>query len=522
MGSAAVFQIAAYGAQDIYLTGQPQVTYFKSVHKRYTNFAMEDIELPISGTVAPGAKVSVTISRFGDLLKGIYVKYNPSRLIPQTDNLQTIGSNISHALLNTMEIEIGGQLIDRHYGVWLTVWRDLNEIDPYGINNQLFTASGREPITNGYYPLPTVVVNPLTTHKGEITLYHIHYPQIKYDTLSYNHSGLDKTSIGTIIGLNDPILSTIDAPNEAYIPMRFWFCQNPGLALPLVALQYHEVKFNITLAKKEDYLIPVSGQNLDSIKVDMSSMKVFGEYIYLDSVERKEFAKSSHEYLIEQLQYLDVDTPNATNVELNFNHPVKELVFCGKPRVARNFLTYNTYGSLRYPNCLDSFVFDNNKYFNRANVKFSFWYDSKYWYNNGKDYFNLWSKGTPYPIVTNYIDGVTGFASDTTNINLQLVLNQNDRFSPRNLKYFTREQIYKNHKGTGIEMHESCIGVYSFSLKPDELQPSGSCNFSRIDRAKLIFTGRNQNETLNPLNIYAINYNIFRVMSGMGGLAYSN
>jgi len=501
MGSAAVFQIAAYGAQDIYLTGQPQVTYFKSVHKRYTNFAMEDIELPISGTVAPGAKVSVTISRFGDLLKGIYVKYNPSRLIPQTDNLQTIGSNISHALLNTMEIEIGGQLIDRHYGVWLTVWRDLNEIDPYGINNQLFTASGREPITNGYYPLPTVVVNPLTTHKGEITLYHIHYPQIKYDTLSYNHSGLDKTSIGTIIGLNDPILSTIDAPNEAYIPMRFWFCQNPGLALPLVALQYHEVKFNITLAKKEDYLIPVSGQNLDSIKVDMSSMKVFGEYIYLDSVERKEFAKSSHEYLIEQLQYLDVDTPNATNVELNFNHPVKELVFCGKPRVARNFLTYNTYGPIKFKDS-PSYMFGTPLYR------------------------NLWSKATPYPIVT--INNTPGnpdtehLYADNTNINLQLVLNQNDRFSPRNLKYFTREQIYKNHKGTGIEMHESCIGVYSFSLKPDELQPSGSCNFSRIDRAKLIFTGRTQNETLNPLNIYAINYNIFRVMSGMGGLAYSN
>jgi hypothetical protein len=251
-------------------------------------------------------------------------------------------------------------------------------------------------------------------------------------------------------------------------------------------------------------------------------MKVFGEYVYLDSIERKEFAKSSHEYLIEQLQYLDVDTPNITNVELNFNHPVKELVFCGKPRVEKNQLTYNTYGPLRYPNSLNSFVFDNNKYFNIVNSFESLMYDTKYWYYNGQDYFNLWSKGTPYPIVTNYINGVTVFASDTTNINVQLVLNQNDRFSPRNLKYFTREQIYRNHKGTGIEMYESCIGVYSFSLNPDELQPSGSCNFSRIDRAKLIFTERKDTEILNPLNIYAINYNIFRVMSGMGGLAYSN
>uniref|UniRef100_A0A6C0B091 Major capsid protein N-terminal domain-containing protein n=1 Tax=viral metagenome TaxID=1070528 RepID=A0A6C0B091_9ZZZZ len=429
-----LMQLVAYGAQDIYLTGQPQITFFKSVYRRHTNFAVESIQQTINGAVNPGSRVSVTISRNGDLLKNLWAQYNPSLLVAATGSTD-LASDLSHALFQTLELEIGGQLIDRQYGLWLSVWRDLSECNPSGEQGEL-GIGGAEPGLNN----PTSV------------------PSTKYQRMSYTHQGFSATN-------------TLLAPTEAYIPMRFWFCRNPGLAIPLIALQYHEVKFNIQFALATSYIYLASGTpnpNLQS-----AQFAVYADYVYLDTTERRQFAQNAHEYLIDQLQYQQEspsgNTSNAT-IRLNFNHPVKELIWVGTPAstLSSNSSTDITSGG-----------------------------------------------ATPTAITT-----VSGSVSNMLN---KIILNGTDRFTPRNLKYFTRNQIWDNHTGFGATGVADSIAVYSFALRPEEHQPSGTCNFSRIDTAQLWFSNTSTTtEYINPITIFAVNYNVLRIMSGMGGLAYSN
>jgi hypothetical protein len=276
--------------------------------------------------------------------------------------------------------------------------------------------------------------------------------------------------------------------------MRFWFCNHPGLALPLIALQYHEVKFNITFAPKKAFLTAIQGVNVEDIIVDLSSIRIFGDYVYLDSVERKKFAQEAHEYLIDQVQLQEVDSTNTNKVELNFNHPVKELIFTGKVDECTNVRgLYSTF---------------------------------PYYYGKFSGFGNLpptiplsFGKASIFPLI---ITDDNKYGIGWTDMTMKLVLNQNDLFYPRNLKYFTRKQVQEFHPDGSAGPMSDDIGVHSFSLNPFDSQPSGSCNFSRIDRALMIFENRKDTETLSALNIYALNYNILRVMSGMGGLAYSN
>jgi len=456
-------QLVAYGAQDIYLTGQPQITFFKSVYRRHTNFAIESIIQTINGSVSPGSKVSVTISRNGDLLKNLWVEYNPSKIITG-GNVLGIGCDFGHALLDTLELEIGGQLIDRHYGKWLTIWRDLTEINPTGsqanlpsnsnINNNL----GQEPLLNSTG----------TSQQSSLAT--------KYQYMSYTHQG----DAGNDFGLVN--LNTSGAPSAAYVPMKFWFCRNPGLALPLIALQYHEVKFNITLANVSSFLYCSDNTQ----QVDLTSVKVYADYVYLDTTERRQFAQNAHEYLIEQLQHQeDQGTTNQTKtIRLNFNHPVKELVWTGKPVQ----------------------VVQNNSLIGSGNIT---------------------GGATPSSITLNQTGTLIAnpVSAPTSNLVSKIILNGTDRFTERHITYFTRNQIWDTHSGfgstgsnTSYDYNRDSIAVYSFALRPEEHQPSGTCNFSRIDTAQLYFSG----EQLNPLDIYAVNYNVLRVMSGMGGLAYSN
>lgn len=422
-------QLVAYGAQDIYLTGQPQITFFKSVYRRHTNFAIESIQQTINGSVSPGARVSVTISRNGDLLKNLWVQYNPSALVP-SGGAGVIASDLSHALLQIVEIEIGGQLIDRQYGLWLTIWRDLTEQNPTGQQGDM-GASGAEPDIN------TSAV-----------------PSTRYQRMSYTHNGTNTTT-------------TTGAPTEAYIPMRFWFCRNPGLAVPLIALQYHEVKFNIQFSLASTYLIGGSvTSNLAS-----ANFAVYADYVYLDTTERRQFAQNAHEYLIDQLQQQQESQSTSANntIRLNFNHPVKELIWVGSPLA----LSSSSSSSVDYVS----------------------------------------GGATPSPITT--------LAGSVSNTNVKIILNGTDRFTARNLKYFTRNQIWDCHTGFGATGQADSIALYSFALRPEEHQPSGTCNFSRIDTAQLAFYG-GSGETINALTIFAVNYNVLRIMSGMGGLAYSN
>jgi Major capsid protein N-terminus/Large eukaryotic DNA virus major capsid protein len=443
-----LMQLVAYGSQDIYLTGQPQITFFKSVYRRHTNFAIESIQQTINGTVSPGARVSVTISRNGDLLKNLWVEYDPSALIGAGPSGSYIASNLSHSLFDQLELEIGGQLIDRQYGLWLTVWRNLSEPNYTGVQLPV-TNSGLEPIYSG---------------SGT----NFNFPG-KYQRMSYNHLGATLATTGTT-----------NAPKKAYVPMAFWFCKNPGLAVPLIALQYHEVKFNIVFSQQASFLLPTG-----SPTVSLQSLAVYADYVYLDTTERRQFAQNAHEYLIDQLQFQQeaASTNASSTIRLNFNHPVKELVWCGTP----------------VPVAYDNLC------------------------GNGP----VVSGGaTPRPI----IGSVPTSAFNNTNLpaastlTTKIVLNGTDRFTERHLTYFTRNQVWDTHTGYGATANIDSVGVYSFALRPEEHQPSGTCNFSRIDTAQLVFNNATLNNVagINALTIFAVNYNVLRIMSGMGGLAYSN
>jgi hypothetical protein len=251
--------------------------------------------------------------------------------------------------------------------------------------------------------------------------------------------------------------------------MRFWFCRNPGLAVPLIALQYHEVKFNIQFALQSQWFAGTIGSTGG---INNSNFAVYADYVYLDTTERRQFAQNAHEYLIDQLQQQQ-ESSSGTNASatyrLNFNHPVKELIWVGTPIAP-------TAGS----SSADS----------------------------------LLGGATPQQIST-----LPGSVSQMQN---KIILNGTDRFTARNLKYFTRNQVWDVHTGFGATGVQDSIAVYSFALRPEEHQPSGTCNFSRIDTAQLWFNSTTSSEYVNQLTIFAVNYNVLRIMSGMGGLAYSN
>ena len=230
----------------------------------------------------------------------------------------------------------------------------------------------------------------------------------------------------------------------AHVPLRFWFCRNAGLYLPLIALQYHEVKVITTFTSLTN--------------LTLNAAALWADYVYLDTDERRRFAQVSHEYLIEQVQH--ATGSNVLTHDINFNHPVKELIWTGA-----------------------------------------------YTANNG----------ALLPLDAG---------------NYKLKLNGHDRFEARPRDYFTKVQVYEHHTGTPVRFDEAAmddlanakageasaayIAVYSFALKPEEHQPSGTCNFSRIDNAQLVAPAQ------AILELYAVNYNVLRIMSGMGGLAYSN
>jgi hypothetical protein len=403
-----LMQLVAYGAQDIYLTGNPQITFFKVVYRRHTNFAMESIEQSPTGTQDYDQTATYTISRTGDLVGRMYVEHAVESSI---DDISGVCSAYGNSLLKEVTVEIGGQQIDKHYGHWLETWAELTEHNPTGAVGSLNTSGVRS---------------------GTL-----------YQKMSGNTAGLADAS-GAF-------------QEKMFIPLQFWFNRNPGLALPLIALQYHEVKVVITFEKLSKLVDAKAPGNLTK------NFSLWADYIYLDTDERRRFAQVSHEYLIEQLQKNNATTNSSGNVTANltFNHPVKELVVV--PDASGVDISSD---SIRGP----------------AVAAYP-------WHNTGE---------------------------------MQLKLNGQDRFAARKMFYFTRAQVWQHHTGYGGTQEKDSIAVYSFALKPEEHQPSGTCNFSRIDNAQLVLTNSALDNVDHGITIYAVNYNVLRIMSGMGGLAYSN
>ena len=454
-----LMQLVAYGAQDIYLTGNPQITFFKVVYRRHTNFSMESILQTFNGSLGTGAStLTSTISRNGDLVCNLMLEAK-LKIAVSSDPLYWT-NNTGHALIKEAEIEIGGQRIDRHYSQWLDIENEVN-----GTNGDV-SAGGPNSL----------------------------------DAPGLNKSSATAAAVAKAAGLTEKAYTF-------YIPLKFWFCRNPGLALPLIALQYHEVKLKIQTRALEGLLCSSSsGTPAPSTNPELN---LYADYIYLDTDERRRFAQVSHEYLIEQVQR--ESGAMAKTFKLNFNHPVKELLWV----VQDKRLVAETSGN----------VSDNAQGVGTNAT--------------GTDYFNYLVMGTNRTSVVNQENnqllGVTGAGGKELINNkaqlhgfgtAKLKLNGHDRFSARPASYFQRVQM----RQAGHAKSAKHIYCYSFALKPVEHQPSGTCNFSRIDNAEFIFAAKDHTgdgdvtiDTVgSTVTVYAVNYNVLRIMSGMGGLAYSN
>jgi hypothetical protein len=493
------------------------------------------------------------------------------------------------ALIKNVELEIGGQTIDKHYGDWMNIW------------NELSLPKSKQ---SGYSKLVgdgDLAKNDIGVVGGDK----------RYEQFTYGgFSSAEYMGTGGTAG-------SIPA-QEVNVPLEFWFCRNPGLALPLIALQYHEVKVNFEMNQGR-YLGMISqtatdtaatgpatqsdtvtiGSNTQTISVttfgngstaetralfsdtlvSLSSCSLWVDYIYLDTDERRRFAQTSHEYLIEQLQYAGQEEFSATNItaKLHFNHPVKEIMWVAQPsnNLTETTLTqtaaYDTGTISAYTNAT-TFTIDSGLGTD-AVVGYTIYVRDVTGGGTAYDSATIATYTTGTGALTLDAPGINGFTADTSStytivasdiantsavtnlshgqfdyqfypttsdsvqdtnhialrvagtavypinpvVNAKLQLNGHDRTAERTGDYYNLIQPCQHH--TRIP-HDRGINVYSFALKPEEHQPSGTCNFSRIDVAELKMTLRNSDT--HKVRIYAMNYNVLRIMSGMGGLAFAN
>jgi hypothetical protein len=538
-------QLVAYGAQDVYLTGNPQITFWKVTYRRHTNFAMESIEQTFNGQADFGRRVTCTISRNGDLAYRTYLQVTLPEIGQSLKNSNGVvaptAQNGVYArwldfpgeqLISQVEVEIGGQRIDRQYGDWMHLW------------NQLTLSKEQE---RGYFKMV-----------GNTT-------QLTF--------------------LTDPSFSDVDGPCDSsaprqvcaprnalpettlYVPLQFWYCRNPGLALPLIALQYHEVKINLDIRPIDECLWAVSNLSCSSgnakvtaaYQQSLVAASLYVDYVFLDTDERRRMAQNPHEYLIEQLQFTgDESVGSSSNkIKLNFNHPCKELIWVVQPdqnvdycsSLTCNTLLYKTLGAQPFnytdaidalPNSIQAFggansVAQTTNSFIGPSGLFSeagavdvtgngFWTGSVAggqggFTNSPTDYESAVSDAGTFVLTETSLDMHCWGENPVVTAKLQL--NGQDRFSEREGTYFDLVQPYQHH----TRNPDTGINVYSFALRPEEHQPSGSCNFSRIDNATLQLVLSNatvEGTKTAKVRVYAVNYNVLRVMSGMGGLAYSN
>lgn len=590
----ALLQLVAYGAQDVYLTGNPQITFFKIVYRRHTNFAVESIEQYFNGTTNFCRKSTCEISRNGDLITQTFLKV----ILPE---VRFIGDftrfghiefawvrRLGHAIIDETELEIGGSQIDKQYGEWLNIWYELTH--PVGQEYGYAKMIGDVP---------------------ELT---------EISALSW-----------------DVPENTLLKPNYTmYIPLQFYFCRNNGLALPLIALQYHQVKIYVRFRPADQCYIASEAFRAgrpggEFFELDDASLYV--NYVFLDTEERRRFAQVSHEYLIEQLQFTgeeSINNSNSAKYKLNFNHPCKELIWVTKlgNYQGGRFMIYDPYDwecarvKAAKLLLLAQYDLDEFGYFNEVNIDCN---DGAYNGDNGIEYIginpaspaeeplytfndsataakfasgcNLIGRLAPvvpllkrvrdldlkdkvqgviriftdfdnddltYPevehithnglTITDLSIPIEKFNFDNRNFyirefdvrvwlhgnygllidgsinpvtEVQLQLNGQDRQSKRSGFWYDTVEPYLYHTDTPRDG----LNVFSFALNPEEHQPSGTCNFSRIDTAQLNLWffefGNNKYADVfldsdNKVLIFAVNYNVLRIMSGMGGLAYSN
>ena len=536
-------QLVAYGAQDVFLTGTPEITFWKVSYRRHTNFAMESIEQTFSGQADFGRRVTCTISRNGDLAYRTYLQVT----LPEINQsmVGTVASTgvatpgvyarwldfVGEQLIAQVEVEIGGQRIDRQYGDWMHIW------------NQVTMTSEQQ---RGYFKL---IGN--TTQLTYMT-----------DPTFAAISGPCAAS-----GVPNQVCAPRNALPETtlYIPLLFWFCRNPGLALPLIALQYHEVKINLDLRPIGECLWAVntlgavSGTQSVTTAYQQSlvAASLYVDYIFLDTDERRKMAQNPHEYLIEQVQFTgDESVGSSSNkIKLNFNHPVKELIWVVQPDANVDYcssldasqLLYRVLGAQPFnytdsidalPNAIHAFGGPTETQGSQAFITSSGLFQMAGATDvTGLTSANVWLGPTSAQLPFRpQGESATAFSSSGLSdagtfvlaetaldmhcwgenpvVTAKLQLNGQDRFSEREGSYFDVVQPFQHH----TRAPDTGINVYSFALRPEEHQPSGSCNFSRIDNAvlQLVLSSPTVSGTATAkVRVYAVNYNVLRVMSGI-------
>ena len=431
-----LLQLAAYGAQDVYLTGNPQITFFVGVYRRYTNFAIQNIPQYFTGNATFGQKIYCQLDRIGDLVNQTFLHV----VLPELEQYYYYDENdvvveyywvnsIGHALIKIIEVEIGGVVIDRQYGIWMEIWMEL------------------------------------TTPTDKI-------------------QGLNE-----MIGRSDsPINYNNNKELNLYIPLRFWFCKNIGLSLPLIALQAQEVRINLTIRQFEELVVSSNGlppppEVFSNIEITRCNLDV--DYIFLEDTERKIFAKTNHQYLIDQVQvYATSLTSNGLrqdptdpdkmdripeldqNFYMTFNNPVKELIWVLQNRTVLSLYPYG-----------------------------------------GNEWFNFSTE--PYK------NGVK--SGEDPMVDAKILFEGQDLFDVKPSKYFRTVVPFQRH----TNVPNNYIYCYSFSFHPEEFQPSGTCNFSRIDNQVLYMEISDQ--LIDPIiTVFALNQNILNIAGGMAGVEYSN
>lgn len=541
--SGALIQIAAFGTQDVLLMGNPTVTFFKTVVNRHTNFAVESIQQVLQGASNFGANnATVIITRDGDLLWRTFIRFN----LPQLQTTYTVASavtkpvtivparwtdDIGHHIIHDVTVSIGGSQIDKHYGDWLQIWSQLtlDESKRAGYNDMI--GNRYELMGNNGRPI------------------------------------IDATTAADTYTFTTPS-AIID------VPLQFWFCRDPGLAIPLVSLPYHDVRIVFNFRPIDHIVIPpiAVGAPDDVAKVTINYRttsdllpNVYANYVFLDNMERKRYAQHAQEYLIEQLQYYEGPaSQQVADIALNFNHPTKELVFVAQKQT---YVAHNTSDI-------------SSTTYNIANQL------SNYQFTGYNAVANNWS------LIDGYTHGMPKFGNMSTTYGnpiekAELITNGTSRVKESESIFFNRIQPY---------IHHSCIpqaagiNLYSFALMPESIQPTGTINFSRIDNTTLrlrlktsipsaygTYYGTSNSIDINPMapyiyevppkeaevtidsttgmidtveaaavprvfkainndgtvattgvttgyniKVFGLNFNVLRIVSGMGGLAYAN
>jgi hypothetical protein len=413
----ALLQLVAMGKQDVFLTGNPQISFYKMVYRRFTNFSVESCRMYFDGTPNFGQRITCLIPRFGDLLGNIFLDLQLPALTLAADNSPVSYVNSpGHALIDEITFEIGEQEIDKQTGEFMEIWTQL------------------------------------TTPAGQV------------DALN-----------NMIARGNNYTAPQLFGAQNLLIPLQFWFCRNPGNYLPILALQYHPLRINIKLRPLQD-MVYTGNPALKCVPgivnpATITSLSMWGDYVQLDTEERRRFVSAAHEYLIDQVQYTPkIAIPaasNTANIKMDFNHPIRELLWV----VQRNEMI------------------DLHEYFNYSSLA---------------------------------ITDVSISPRTDNIISAKVQLDGQDRFERRTAPYFRLVQPYQRHTTTPVT---SFIYVYSFALRPEDAQPSGSVNVSRIDSFNLLFD-MCDTECSDPprgnatTTIYAVNHNVLRVIDGFGGLLF--